>query len=168
MSSNRLELAADRVEIMEILSRYAQAVDERDWDALDGLFVAGAVIDFSNNGGARDTFPEIKGYLQESLSIFSAIQHYQMNFAIDIDGDTATSRNYVLTQMISIVDGSDQLLADGGFYDSSFVRTAEGWKLQEYVASLTWLDGTWPEGVPRPGWWGVSSDRFTRPGNGAS
>jgi hypothetical protein len=166
MSTERLQQAADRVEIMEVLSRYAQYVDERDWDRLDEVFVPGAVIDFSNNGGARDTFPEIKGYLRQSLAIFAAIQHYQTNFAIDVDGDTATVRNYVFTQMVSIVDGADQLLADGGFYDSRLVRTDDGWRLQEYVASLTWLDGQWPDGVPRPGWWGVSSERFTRPGSG--
>ncbi|HMJ74662.1 MAG TPA: nuclear transport factor 2 family protein [Iamia sp.] len=167
MSDERLARAADRVEIMEVLSRYAQCVDESDWDGLDDLFVEGAVIDFSNNGGARDTFPAIKGYLRESLSIFAAIQHYQTNFAVDLDGDTARVRNYVFTQMVSIVDGADQLLADGGYYDSTLVRTPAGWRLQEYVASLTWLDGTWPEGVPRPGWWGVSADRFSRP-EGAS
>jgi hypothetical protein len=163
-TTDRLAQAADRVEIMEVLSRYAQIVDERDWDRLDEVFVPGAVIDFSNNGGLRDTYPAIKGYLQESLSIFAAIQHYQTNFAVDLDGDRATVRNYVFTQMVSIVDGADQLLADGGFYDSVLVRTPDGWRLQEYVASLAWLDGQWPEGVPRPGWWGVSSDRFGRPG----
>jgi hypothetical protein len=168
MSNERLELAADRVEIMELLSRYAQCVDESDWDGLDALFVEGAIIDFSNNGGLRDAFPGIKSYLRESLSIFAAIQHYQTNFAIDVDGDTATSRNYVFTQMVSIVDGADQLLADGGYYDSTFVRTADGWRIKAYIASLTWLDGTWPEGVPRPGWWGVSADRFGRPGVPAS
>ena len=164
MGTDRLALAADKVEIMELLSRYAQHVDERDYDALDAIFVPGAVIDFSNNEGARDTYPEIKAYLRESLSIFAAIQHYQTNFAIDVDGDVATGRNYVFTQMISIVDGADQLLADGGFYDTTFVRTPDGWRIQEYIASLTWLDGQWPDGVPRPGWWGISSERFGRPG----
>lgn len=163
MSDERLRAAADRVEIMEVLSRYAQYVDERAWDRLDEVFVPGAVIDFTNNGGLRDTFPEIKGYLQESLAIFAANQHFMTNFAIDLDGDRAMVRNYVFTQMVSVVEGTDQLLADGGFYDSILVRTPEGWRLQEYVASLVWLDGEWPEGVPRPGWWGVSVDRFERP-----
>ena len=158
--TDRLALAADRVEITEVLSRYAQYVDERDWDRLGEVFVPGAVVDFTNNGGERNTYPEITGYLQESLSIFAAIQHYQTNFAIDVDGDTATVRNYVVTQMVTIVDGADQLLMDGGCYDSTLVRTPGGWRLQEYVASLVWLDGEWPAGVPRPGWWGVSTDRY--------
>ena len=85
--------------------------------------------------------------------------------SIDVDGDRATSRNYVFTQMITLGDGDESILSDGGFYDSTFVRTEDGWRLQSYVASLVWLDGQWPEGVPRPGWWGVSSDRF---GNGAA
>lgn len=163
MSSDRLAQAADRIEIQEVLSHYAHLVDERSWDRLDEVFVDGSIIDFTNNGGERNTFPEIKGYLEQSLSIFAAIQHYQTNFVITLDGDTATVRNYVFTQMVSIVDGADQLLADGGFYDSVMIRTADGWRIKEYVASLAWLDGTWPEGVPRPGWWGVSSDRFGRP-----
>jgi hypothetical protein len=146
-----------------VLSRYAQYVDERAWDKLDDVFVPGAIVDFSNNGGERNTFPEIKRYLEDSLSIFAAIQHYQTNFAIDVDGDTAVVRNYTLAQMVSIVDGADQLLADGGFYDSKLVRAADGWRIQEYVASLVWLDGDWPASVPRPGWWGVSADRFPRP-----
>ncbi|HEV7757654.1 MAG TPA: nuclear transport factor 2 family protein [Acidimicrobiales bacterium] len=159
-ANERLALAADRIEITEVLSRYAQYVDERDWDRLSEIFVPGAVIDFTNNGGERNTYPEITGYLEQSLSIFAAIQHYQTNFAIDVDGDTATVRNYVFTQMVSIVDGADQLLMDGGYYDSTMVRTPDGWRLQEYVASLVWLDGQWPEGVPRPGWWGVSTERY--------
>jgi SnoaL-like domain len=73
-------------------------------------------------------------------------------------------RHYTLAQMVSIVDGADQLLADGGFYDSKLVRTSDGWRIQEFVASLVWLDGEWPAGVPRPGWWGVSSDRFSSSG----
>ena len=164
MSDDRLQVAADKVEIQEVLSRYAQYTDERAWDKLADVFVPGAIVDFSNNGGARDTFPEIKGYLEQSLSIFAAIQHYMTNFAIDVSGDTATVRHYTLAQMVSIVDGADQLLADGGYYDSKFVRTPDGWRIQEFVASLVWLDGEWPAGVPRPGWWGVSADRFGRPG----
>ena len=163
MSDDRLREIADKVEIQEVLARYALAVDASAWDDLDTVFADGAIVDFSNNGGARDTFPAIKGYLERSLSIFAAIQHYMMNFVIDVHGDTATTRHYTLAQMVSIVDGADQLLADGGFYDSKFVRTADGWRIQEFVASLVWLDGEWPEGVPRPGWWGVSSERFPRP-----
>ncbi len=153
----------DKVEIQEVLSRYANAVDARDWDALERVFVPGSVVDFTNNGGIRDTYPAIVDYLRESLSIFAAVQHYMTNVVIDVDGDRATARNYVFTQMITLGDGDESILSDGGFYDSTFVRTPDGWRLESYVASLVWLDGQWPDGVPRPAWWGVSSDRFGAP-----
>jgi len=154
----------DKVEIQEVLSRYANAVDARDWDELERVFVPGSVIDFTNNGGVRDTYPAIVDYLRDSLSIFAAVQHYMTNFVIEVDGDRATCRNYVFTQMISISDGDESILSDGGFYDSTFVRTEQGWRLESYVASLVWIDGNWPEGVPRPGWWGVSTERYGTPG----
>jgi hypothetical protein len=83
-----------------------------------------------------------------------------MNFLFDVDGDRASGRFYCLTQMVTIVDGADQVLADGGFYDATFQRTPDGWRVTELIGGLTWLDGQWPDGVPRPGWFGTSTDRF--------
>ena len=155
-----LRSVTDRVEIQETLARYATAVDAGRWELLDDVFVDGAVIDFRANGGALDTYPAITDYLKGALGGFAAIQHYFMNFLFDVAGDTASGRFYCLTQMVTIVDGVDEVLGDGGFYDASFARTADGWRVVELVGGLTWLDGHWPDGVPRPGWFGVSTDRF--------
>jgi hypothetical protein len=155
-----LRSVTDRVEIQETLARYATAVDAGRWDLLDEVFAPGAVIDFTANGGLRDEYPGITDYLKSALGGFAAIQHYFMNFLFEVDGDRAGGRFYCLTQMVTIVDGSDQVLADGGFYDASFVRTDDGWRVTELVGGLTWLDGEWPEGVARPAWFGTSTDRF--------
>ena len=89
MTDDRLRGSPTRSRSRRCSQRYALAVDAGAWDDLDTVFAPGAIVDFSNNGGARDTFPEIKGYLEQSLSIFAAIQHYMMNFVIDVHGDTA-------------------------------------------------------------------------------
>jgi hypothetical protein len=155
-----LRAVTDRVEIQETLARYATAVDAARWDLLDDVFTEGAIIDFEANGGLRDAYPAITDYLKGALGGFAAIQHYFTNFLFDVDGDTAGGRFYCFTQMVTIVDGSDQMLADGGFYDASFARTPKGWRVTSLVAGLTWLDGQWPEGVRRPAWFGQSTDRF--------
>ncbi len=155
-----LRSVADRVEIQETLARYATAVDAGRWELLDDVFADGAIIDFEANGGARDAYPGITDYLKNALGGFAAIQHYFTNFLFDVAGDSARGRFYCVTQMVTIVDGSDEVLADGGFYDASFVRTPEGWRVAELVGGLAWLDGHWPDGVPRPGWFGQSTDRF--------
>jgi SnoaL-like domain len=155
-----LRAVTDRVEIQETLARYATAVDAGRWELLDQVFTAGAIIDFSANGGLRDSYPAITDYLKAALGGFAAIQHYFMNFVFNVEGDRASGRFYCFTQMVTIVDGSDQMLADGGYYDASFERTGDGWRVTELIGGLTWLDGEWPSGVPRPAWFGRSTDRF--------
>lgn len=146
--------------IQRVLARYAMAVDAKRLERLDDVFVDGAVIDFTPNGGVRGTYPGMTDYLRDAMAIFAASQHYFMNFDIEVDGDHAAGRFYCFTQMVTIVDGQDRLLADGGYYDARFERRPEGWRISELVAGLVWLDGDWPEGVPRPAWYGVSTDRF--------
>ena len=160
-----LRAVTDRVEIQETLARYATAVDAGRWELLDDVFVTGAVIDFEANGGLRDEYPAITDYLKSALGGFAAIQHYFMNFLFDVDGDRANGRFYCFTQMVTIVDGTDRMLADGGYYDASFVRTEGGWRVSDLIGGLAWLDGQWPDGVPRPGWFGQSTDRFWQRGS---
>lgn len=155
-----LRRAADKVEIQQAVARYTMAVDAKRWDDLDRVFAPGAVVDFTPNGGVRSTYPEVTSYLREAMGIFAASQHYVTNFVVDVDGDSARGRFYVLTQMVTIADGADRLLADGGYYDAAFVRHGDEWRITELVGGLVWLDGDWPEGVPRPGWYGVSTSRF--------
>ena len=160
MKTDRIQIAADKLEIQEILSRYAQIADARQWSRLDEVFEKGAIVDFTRNGGERLPYPEIIGYLERGLSIFVAIEHYMTNFVIDVDGDLATCRNYVFTQMVSLVGDTDEIVTDGGWYDSWLRRGPDGWRVTKFVAGLVWLDGRWPEGVPRPAWWGKPVDRF--------
>jgi hypothetical protein len=144
-----------------VLAKYATAVDAKRWQLLDEVFVTGSVVDFTKNGGERAEFPAIVEYLKPAMAGFAASQHYFMNFQFDVTGDTGGGRFYCATQMVTIVsEGEERLLADGGYYDVTFTRTDKGWRVREMVAGLTWLDGEWPEGVPRPAWYGVSTDRF--------
>jgi len=155
-----IRAAADRVEIQEVMARYTTAVDARRWELLEQVFTPGAVIDFQPNGGARDTYPAITEYLETALAGFAAYQHYLSNFLTEVDGDQATSRFYVFTPMVTIVDGRDELINDGGYYDAKFVRTAQGWRCSELVAGLVWIDDAMARFMPPPPWYGVSKDRY--------
>ncbi len=151
----------DRIEIQELLATYSTAVDAHRWELLDSVFASGAVIDFQSSGGVRDEYPAITGYLASALGGFAAIQHYFTNFLLDVEGDAASGRFYCLTNIVTIADGEDQVLGNGGYYDATFVRGPSGWRISRMVATLTWLDGHWPEGVARPCWFGSSTDRFS-------
>ena len=118
------------------------------------------MVDFVANGGIRDEFPAIKDYLRNAMAAFAAYQHYMMNFVIDPVGDQATARWYVFTQMITIVDGNDSMWADGGYYDATFARTPAGWRMTSLSGGIVWIDEEMARNVPRPAWYGVSSDRY--------
>lgn len=152
--------AAARVAVHELLATYATAVDASRWDLLDEVFVEGSVVDFSGNGGPRMAYPEIRDYLSTALDIFVATQHLFMNHVLDVDGDVVTGRFQCLTKMIALVDGGETVSADGGYYDVRCQRFEDGWRITELVAALVWLEGVWPDGVPRPAWYGQSGQRY--------
>ncbi len=43
---------SDRLELMDLMVRYAHAVDTRSWDEFEALFTPDAVIDYSAFGGS--------------------------------------------------------------------------------------------------------------------
>jgi hypothetical protein len=155
-----IRAAADRVEIQEVMARYAAAVDAKRWDLLDAVFMKGSVVDFAPNGGVRDEYPGIVDYLKTAMAGFAAYQHYLSNFVTEVEGDEATSRFYVWTPLVTIVDGRDDIIVDGGYYDATFVRTPDGWRCKELVSGLVWIDEKMALFMPAPPWYGVSASRY--------
>src|SRR5207237_9360143 len=98
---------ADRVEIDDLLTRYAMAIDDGDWDALDSVFTPEATIDYTSAGGIRGSFPEVKPWLEKALAPFPVRQHVIANQRAVIQGDRATVRAYFLHHMrLTVADGS--------------------------------------------------------------
>ena len=68
-------------------------------------------------------------FVSRDLGRFHATHHISANHSIEIDGDTASSRSYVLA--MHVVDPDDQASQwlGGGWYDNEYRRTADGWRL---------------------------------------
>ena len=126
---------ADRIEIDDVLTRYATAVDTRDWNLYQTVFTADALIDYTSSGGIRGGVAEMTKWLSDALSIFSMSQHLVTNRDIQVAGDTATSRSYFYNPMGRTKrDGTLELMFVGGFYRDQLRRTADGWRIAERVA----------------------------------
>ncbi len=158
-SSQDLQIGADRVAIQDLMARYAYAVDAKRWELLHDVFQVGAEIDFVANGGIKGTWPGLGDWLSQAMSGFTACQHYLSNFATDVQGDRATSRFYVFTQMITAKDGADQILSDGGYYNAEFARTSAGWRVRRLSGGIVWWSGSVPTHLS---WWGKDGDRFNQ------
>jgi 3-phenylpropionate/cinnamic acid dioxygenase small subunit len=137
----------DRLAIQDLVVKYAWAIDEKDWDALDTVFLPDAWLDYSSNpGGASGHYPEIRAWLEKSLAPFPVTQHLVTNIDVSVDGDRATSRTMVYNPMGAATrEGPLHYFFLGGRYDDELVRTDAGWRIAKRVETLLWFNGTLPK-----------------------
>ena len=68
-----LQEISDRLEIQDVMVAYCYAVDTRNWDALDEVFTADAVIDYSEMVGVKGTLAEIKAALPTERRLAASV-----------------------------------------------------------------------------------------------
>ena len=133
-----LQAVHDKLEIHEVLARYARGVDDKDWDLYRSVFTEDAHLDYSSAGAAVGSRDEVASWLEENLAVLPWTQHYVTNVEIDLDGDTASVRAMFYNPMQ--LPGVDGPSACGGFYHHEMVRTDEGWKSRRLVEENRWFE----------------------------
>lgn len=133
---------SDRLEIGELLARYALAVDHGDWDLLDTVFTPDALIDFTASGGGRGDRAEIKRWLAETLKAWPGRLHLIASTTITVDGDSATvtaafADTLSPTRAMTAAD-TPGLIHGGGRYQHRLTRTGDGWRSRELVQEQAW------------------------------
>ncbi len=125
-----LRTLADRAAITDLLHRYARAVDERDWDLFADCFTDNAAIDYTAVGGIQGDLGTIRSWLADVLRHFRLIQHIITNVEIELAGDMATCRSYLLNPMgIAGENGVLTVFLDSAIYRDRLVRTERGWRI---------------------------------------
>jgi hypothetical protein len=140
-----LQEVSDRLEIQDLFARYSFAIDERDWGALDRVFIAEARIDYSESGGVKGSLAEIKAWLPGALERFPAFQHMVATTKLVLNGDSATSRTILFNPMVMPgKDGTPQTFFMGLWYRDSLVRTEAGWRIAERHEEMSWTHNVPP------------------------
>jgi 3-phenylpropionate/cinnamic acid dioxygenase small subunit len=144
-----LQALADRLEIEAVLTRYAWALDSKQFDELDAVFTPDAHIDYTSSGGEAGAYPDVKAWLAKVLPNFPAYQHLVTNKQITVDGDRATSRAEFYNPMVMANrDGATSIFFVGGEYHDQLVRTPNGWRITNRVEKSIWTDGAVPQTPP--------------------
>jgi 3-phenylpropionate/cinnamic acid dioxygenase small subunit len=139
---------SDRIQIHDLLVRYTVAIDTKDWKLLDTCFTPDAHVDYTSTGGTQGAYPEVRKWLEQALAPFPMTVHYISNSTVELDGDRAHARTYVINPMgFPNPDGSLHIFTVGGTYDDELVRTREGWRIARRVEEQSFLDGTLPEAL---------------------
>src|SRR5690606_30061960 len=91
----KLQYVLDRIEIEDVLRRYATAMDTGEMELFDDIFTEDAVCDYTQSGGPKTSYPELRDWLVEGMKRFTHWQHLLSNLVVTVDGDRATARTDV-------------------------------------------------------------------------
>jgi len=137
MAAMTVQDIADRIEIDDLLTRYATALDAKDWDLFSTCFTPDAFIDYTAAGGIKGTLTEVRQWLADVMAKFPMTQHLVTNRAIHVAGDIATCRSSLFNPMGLPDNDSLMVFFDGGYYRDKLVRTADGWRIVERIEEPT-------------------------------
>ncbi|WP_432990565.1 nuclear transport factor 2 family protein [Dactylosporangium sp. CA-233914] len=142
-----MDALADRADLIELLSRYADIADLKEFTELPGLVLTDPVtLDFSS---VADIPPmvtplsEYVGILRGSFEPYTATHHAITGHVINIDGDTATIHAHVRAEHWvpdELANGGPNRWLVVGFYDNEAVRTPDGWRLNRVKLTATYQE----------------------------
>lgn len=135
-----LRAVADRLAIVEVLTRYATAIDHRDWQLLDDFFSPDAEGRFE--GAPLRGTGAIRAMIRSLIDGCGPTQHLLSNFRIELAGDTA--RSVCSVRAFHAGRGAKQGLCYElfGEYRDELVRRPEGWRVSMRAIQVHHETGT--------------------------
>ncbi|MGI5424424.1 nuclear transport factor 2 family protein [Streptomyces sp. CA-179760] len=142
--TQRVELATvrDRLAVDELITDYAVAVDDGDWNAYRGLFAPDGRADYRSAGGIEGEAAAVASWLAESTRLFTMRQHLIVNRRVRFGiweqdtGDTAQVQADYVNPMATGGPAPDFVC--GGRYAFALLRTDDGWRLSAVVVQEKW------------------------------
>jgi ketosteroid isomerase-like protein len=134
MDADPLRVLCDERDIERMLTRFARAMDDRDWRAVADILADEAQGDFGT-GRVRGSAAIIE-LLRKFLDNCGPTQHLLGNVIIDVDGDIATSRAYIHdVHLNSKADPASRFYTLGDYTDTWERRPDGSWRLKERIKS---------------------------------
>jgi len=124
----------DERQIHALLLRYATAIDTRDWPLLKSCFTASVKADYGDFGSWHSA-DEIATVMRELHKDMGLTLHRISNIVITSRQGLVTARSYVDAMLTGKTpqEGCQQGI---GFYDDEFVKSEQGWKIQQRKFTL--------------------------------
>lgn len=135
-----LQELADRLDISDVLARYCDALDQRQWDLLHTVFTADASADYGSVGTPK-SIEAITKAIRGTIADLDATQHLIGNVQVQVQGDTATAQCYLISQHIRAGEPGGEEYVIGGRYVDELVRTPEGWRITYRQLHRMWTSG---------------------------
>ena len=138
-----LQEISDRLEIQDLIHRYAQIIDSKEFDRLrEEIFCADAFIDYSAFGGSKGNLEETIAFLHNAMKIFPNTQHLNANIQINVDAqsDRATGRVMCLNpQEMKLPEHDEHIFFCGLWYVDEYRRLDQGWRIARRVEEKSFV-----------------------------
>ena len=138
-----LQAISDRIEIEELLARYARALDYRQWEDLEAIFTEDGEFDAGGLGHPHGP-AAIREMIEGTIGHLDATQHLVGKSLIEFstDGESAEVRTYLISQHIrESTPGPVKHYFLGGEYADRVVRTPDGWRIAYRRLDRLWKQG---------------------------
>lgn len=136
--ADQLRWLVDRAAITDLLTALPSRANMKQFESIPELFTEDGIIEVPYATIPAADIPE---RVARILGPFDATQHTVGNVAIDIDGDTATSRHYLHAVHVPSSTESDQHADYGAVYNVDYRRTPEGWRIARVKLTFTYTNG---------------------------
>jgi len=148
MTDNQL---LEHLQVQRLYVRYCDIVDGKRFDELGDVFLDEATGDYSQALGPGVVSPNLKSLIASMHLNLGAgsncgpTHHNVGNFAIQVEGHTATSTVHYYAVHRGINDYAGQLYSMWGQYEDQLEKTAAGWRVKARVYKCFLSEG--PSGV---------------------
>lgn len=140
----------DWCELHQLTTSYSRALDTRDYELAKAIWAQDPEIsyDLSNVGVASDllSYRSAEDFARDAEVIHKpllATMHRNSNHWFETNGDSATGRVYVDLFEVRIDDDGPQTVHHIGWYDDTYVREANQWKIKSRHYRTKWSEGNW-------------------------
>jgi ketosteroid isomerase-like protein len=126
---------ADKEQIAEVLIRYATGIDSKDWPLLRTCWTDDVHVDYGEVGrySGIDAITDLMAQLHNGMG---PTYHRLSNLAVNVDGDRAVARSYVLAHLQAVPGDPASWVEALGHYDDELVRTPEGWRIAKRTTHI--------------------------------
>lgn len=131
----------DRFKIQEVIARFANSFDIKDWNGLEACFTESLFTDYSDLRGTPPQNISAHEYAvsrRESLDhlkLHHLVSNYEINFT---DASTATC----LASMMVWRQSDEEEFASHCFYTFQLTKLGLDWKISGITQKVLWNEGT--------------------------
>ena len=122
-------------EIKELKARYFRHIDGKDWDSWQEVFATDAelIVSFEGDGPGTPDNPvvgsaEIVAFVRPSIDALVTVHHGHMP-EIELTSPTTARGVWAMEDLLSLPDGSAQVLHGWGHYHETYERIDGQWRI---------------------------------------